>query len=134
MDDQGFDLARFWMEGGAAMYLVALMWFAAEAAGTMAVVLKKPVVAMAAIALSVMPLTVGVLGTMYNRHVVQQAVAMVNPLQRDVILEAGNREAMRPLQLGGVLTFLCLPLGVIAFWLSPRNKEQQVASITDPVE
>src|SRR5689334_19481564 len=32
MNDEGFDLARFWSEGGAAMYLVALLWLVAEGA------------------------------------------------------------------------------------------------------
>jgi hypothetical protein len=134
MEDEGFDLARFWMEGGASMYLVALMWVAAEAAGTFAIITRKQVVALAAIAISVMPLTVGVLGTVYNRSVVQRAVEAVNPLQRDVILTQGMHEAMRPLQLGGVLTLFCFPLGVIAFWLAPKDRSKKVASITDPVE
>jgi hypothetical protein len=132
MEDQGFDLARFWMEGGAAMYLVALTWLAAEVAGAMAIVLRSAAVSLVALALSSMPLTVGVLGMVYNRHVVAEAVAMVNPLQKDVIQAQGNQEAMRPLQLGGVLTLFTAPLAVIALSRSPRKKGSGVQSITDP--
>jgi hypothetical protein len=131
MEDQGFDFARFWMEGGVAMYLVALLWLAAEGAGVLAIVTRKSVVAMAAMALSALPLTAGVLGMVYNRSVVENAVAMVNPADRAIILEQGNKEAMRPLQLGGVLTLFTFPLGILAFVRAPRQKSSDVKSISN---
>jgi hypothetical protein len=131
MDDQGFDLAQFWMEGGAAMYLVALLWLAAEGAGVLAIVTRKSVVAMAAMALSALPLTAGVLGMVYNRSRVMEAVAMVNPADKAMIIEQGNKEAMRPLQLGGVLTLFTFPMGVLAFVRAPRQKSSDVKSITN---
>ena len=131
MSDEGFDLARFWMEGGFSMYLVALLWLVAEGAGVAAIVSRKAVVAMAAMAISMLPLTAGVLGMVHNRSVVANAVMNVGQEDRAKILEIGNQEAMRPLQLGGVLTLFTFPLALIAFVRSPKVKsESDVKSLT----
>jgi hypothetical protein len=124
MEDEGFNLAQFWLEGGFVMYPVLLSWLAAEASGVVALITKNVAAAMAAIALSSAPLIIGVAGQAYNRAQVDAAIAHVDPADQETIREAGYRESARPLQLGGLATVITLPLAFIAFANARKSQPQ----------
>ena len=122
MEDEGFNLAQFWLEGGFVMYPVLLTWLAAEASGVVALISKNVAAAMVAIALSSAPLIVGVAGQAWNRSRVDEAIAHVSPADKELIREAGYKESARPLQFGGFATVITLPLAFIAFATARKNQ------------
>jgi hypothetical protein len=86
-----------------------------------AVIGRNAVLALTTLALSTLPLPFGVLGRTYNRSQLEAALVNVNPKDQAVIREFGYREAARPFQLGGVLTLITLPSGLVAFALRKRK-------------
>lgn len=128
VNDQDFDLLRFWHEGGFTMYPILLLALAAEAAAVAGVVSKNAKVALVALALATLPLTMGVLGRAYNRTIVDQALAAVSPADHALLKEVGYAESDRPLQLGGVATLFTLPTAIAAYVLS-RKREAPVVRL-----
>jgi hypothetical protein len=125
MSDEGFNLANFWNEGGMVMFPVLLLWLAAEGSGVAALITRNLGLAMVAIVLASLPLTAGVLGRAYNRSVVDQAIAHVNPADVERVREAGYAESDRPLQFGGLATVITLPLAFIAFARARAHQPKQ---------
>ena len=121
MSEQGFDLARFWLEGGAVMYPILLLGLVAETVAVVALLTRSSGVALAALALAALPLCLGVVGRAQGRRGTDQALAMVSPEHQEAIRAAGYAESERPLQLGGVLTLLTLPTAAAGFAVSRRR-------------
>lgn len=120
MNDEAFDLARFWLEGGIAMYLVLALGLVAEGLGAAALLTKKNAIALAVLGFSLLPLCLGVIGQAVGRQTVEEAIAHVHPQDQELIRDAGCKEAARPLQLGGVLSLLTLPTAAVGLLVSRR--------------
>ncbi len=103
------EFAQWWAGGGGAMYLVALLLLAAFPAALLHLIFSKGWSLAVAGLLALAVLAAGALGTAMGRANVAEAVANVNPADREIILAYGNRESAAPLQLGGY-GFLALGL------------------------
>lgn len=124
MNDEAFDLARFWLEGGIAMYPVLALGLVAEGLGAAALLTRKSALALAALGFSMLPLCLGVIGQAVGRQTVDQAIGMANPDDRELIRDAGYKEAARPLQLGGVLSLLTLPTAAVGLLVSRKRSSE----------
>lgn len=121
MNEAGFSLADFWNEGGLWMFPVLLVGLVAVVSAAFSVAARNHGLALAALLSSQLPLGLGAAGWAWNRRVVDQALAMVNPEDLATLMAAGYAEALRPLQLGGALWALSTPLALVALVLSRRR-------------
>jgi len=101
------------MEGGFWMYPILLLGLVAVALAALQLVLGNRVFQLAAVVVALAPAVLGVLGWMHGRSSVDNVLGMVTPEDRPRLQAQGYKEAQRPLQFGGAITGLCVPLLVV---------------------
>lgn len=117
-----FSPMRFWVEGGWVMYPVLMLGGMGAVCSLTSLFVHEKVVARVALLLLLGSFLVGAFGMMYNRRYVDVAVAAANPEYQALLREVGNKEAMRPLQLGGALLAVGSPLALVGLFLGGRRK------------
>jgi len=112
---------QFWIEGGWFMYPVLMLGGMGVFAAGASLFVREKAVARIALLLVLGSGLLGVAGMLFNRRYVEAAVVSVSPEYKDRVREAGNRESMRPVQLGGALLALGLPLALVGLALGLRR-------------
>ncbi len=110
-----YDLAQMWAEGGTFMYPIALLALLSLPAAPLVVILavvgrrgsRVPLILSTVLcALGLLILATGFLGWQMALRNVEEAVAHVNPDDREIILAAGRSEARVLIMFGAAA---CLP-------------------------
>ena len=120
-EDSGTSVAQFFAEGGFAMYPIALFGLVAVVLGAMALGTKSKGLAIGALGLAALVMVMGVGGMMWGRKQTDDAIAMVNPADAELIRVQGHKEANRPLQLAGPFCVLGALLGMAGFATSKQR-------------
>ena len=113
---------QFWMEGGFFMYPVLLFGVMGILAAGASIFVREKVAARIALVLLLGCNLVGVAGMMFGRKRMEDALHSVSPEFRNRIREVGNRESLRPVQLGAALLGVGLPLALLGLSLGARRK------------
>ena len=116
-------LISMWQEGGFAMYPVLLFGLGAVMTGVVSAIAGNRVMFGVALALTLLTVLFAAAGTVSGRHNVEEAVVHANPEDRALMTQVGYAEAMRPIQLGGMLTMLAFPLAVVGFLRSQKQSQ-----------
>ena len=114
-------MAEFFHEGGILMYPIALLGLAALALGAVAAGAKQKGVAVGALVCATTVMLLSVAGMMMGRMQVKAALEVVNPADREQIMQVGYAEANRPLQLGVPMGVLGAMLGLVGFTLANKQ-------------
>jgi hypothetical protein len=106
-------LMEMFQEGGFAMYWILLLGLGALAMGVVhAAMARKWSLIVSAILLALIA-GIALLGTMDGRHKVENGIVGVEPELKARMLAQGYKEAMRPVQFGGIVVGLAGALVVV---------------------